>query len=220
MPSRPSGARDILNRGRRIGIREYVSASETNDKTQPARAGKPLSIQPTQCEKAKAVTSIAVVTGAASGMGQATTEVLIESDWTVLALDLFETTFMVGDRTIHTLAVDVSDRAAVRQVIAANLTQTHRSVSSPTGPDSTDRARLTTTTSRGTRGSSMCRHVGEKSGRASKAGSLRGDLRLHRARQLIRRYGAANKNDLDEEEARNWRVPKILDLGRSSGHCL
>ena len=65
--------------------------------------------------------SVAVVTGAASGMGQATAEVLIESGWTVLALDLVETTYQVGERDIQTVAVDVADRAAVRDAITANL---------------------------------------------------------------------------------------------------
>ncbi len=65
--------------------------------------------------------SVAVVTGAASGMGQATTEVLTESGWTVLALDLVETIFNVGDRTVQTVAVDVSDRDAVREAITANV---------------------------------------------------------------------------------------------------
>jgi NAD(P)-dependent dehydrogenase (short-subunit alcohol dehydrogenase family) len=65
--------------------------------------------------------SVAVVTGAASGMGQATTEVLTESGWTVLALDLVETTFTVGDSKIRTVSVDVSDRDAVREAITANL---------------------------------------------------------------------------------------------------
>lgn len=65
--------------------------------------------------------AVAVVTGAASGMGQATTEVLTESGWTVLALDLTETTFTTANTTIDTVAVDVSDRAAVRQAITENL---------------------------------------------------------------------------------------------------
>ena len=65
--------------------------------------------------------SVAVVTGAASGMGQATAEVLTESGWTVLALDLAETTYLVGDRHIQTVAVDVADRDAVRDAITANL---------------------------------------------------------------------------------------------------
>ena len=65
--------------------------------------------------------SVAVVTGAASGMGQATAEVLTESGWTVLALDLVETTYQVGERHIQTVAVNVADRDAVRHAIAANL---------------------------------------------------------------------------------------------------
>lgn len=65
--------------------------------------------------------SVAVVTGAASGMGQATAEVLTESGWTVLALDLVETTYQVGERHIQTVAVNVADRDAVRDAITANL---------------------------------------------------------------------------------------------------
>lgn len=65
--------------------------------------------------------SVAVVTGAASGMGQATAEVLIESGWTVLALDLVETTYQVAGRDIQTVAVNVADRDAVRDAITANL---------------------------------------------------------------------------------------------------
>lgn len=65
--------------------------------------------------------SVAVVTGAASGMGQATAEVLIESGWTVLALDLVETTYRVAGRDIQTVAVNVADRDAVRDAITANL---------------------------------------------------------------------------------------------------
>lgn len=64
---------------------------------------------------------VAVVTGAASGMGQATAGVLIESGWSVLALDLVATTVTVGDQTIETIAVDVADRAAVREAISANI---------------------------------------------------------------------------------------------------
>jgi len=54
-------------------------------------------------------------------MGQATAGVLIESGWSVLALDLVATTVTVGDQTIETIAVDVADRAAVREAISANI---------------------------------------------------------------------------------------------------
>lgn len=63
----------------------------------------------------------AVVTGAASGMGRATAEVLAESGWDVLALDRVATSYPVGERTVQTTAVDVTARDDVRQAIADHL---------------------------------------------------------------------------------------------------
>lgn len=63
---------------------------------------------------------VAVVTGAASGMGQATAELLSESGWSVLALDLSANTD-AAEGTIITAAVDVTDRMSVHEAISANL---------------------------------------------------------------------------------------------------
>jgi len=64
---------------------------------------------------------VAVVTGAASGMGRATTEVLVESGWDVVALDRVETRFPAGAGEVVTTAVDVVDRASVHDAIASHL---------------------------------------------------------------------------------------------------
>lgn len=64
----------------------------------------------------------AVITGAASGMGRATAEEFVESGWNVIALDRVETSFPAGDGKVETLAVDVTDRAAVKAAIASGVT--------------------------------------------------------------------------------------------------
>lgn len=66
----------------------------------------------------------AVVTGAASGMGRATAELLAESGWDVIALDRVETSYPAGSGKVATVAVDVTDRTAVRDAITAALTET------------------------------------------------------------------------------------------------
>ncbi|MFT3660175.1 MAG: SDR family NAD(P)-dependent oxidoreductase [Gordonia sp. (in: high G+C Gram-positive bacteria)] len=63
----------------------------------------------------------AVVTGAASGMGRATAELLTSSGWQVLALDRVETEYPVGTETVRTVAVDVTDREGVGRVLDAHL---------------------------------------------------------------------------------------------------
>lgn len=55
----------------------------------------------------------AIVTGAASGMGRATTELLVENGWEVLAIDRVATRCAAGDIEIETIAADVTDRSAV-----------------------------------------------------------------------------------------------------------
>lgn len=61
----------------------------------------------------------AIVTGAASGMGRATAELLVEDGWDVLALDRVATSYAVGDRAVETVAVDVTDRDAVAAAVTA-----------------------------------------------------------------------------------------------------
>jgi NAD(P)-dependent dehydrogenase (short-subunit alcohol dehydrogenase family) len=68
-----------------------------------------------------AETRTAIVTGAASGMGRATAELLTERGWTVLALDRTEISFTVGDATVSTVTVDITDRAAVHAALDAHL---------------------------------------------------------------------------------------------------
>lgn len=63
----------------------------------------------------------AIVTGAASGMGRATAELLTEPGWQVLALDQVETAYATGAGGVRTVAVDVTDRAAVGTAIDAHL---------------------------------------------------------------------------------------------------
>lgn len=67
---------------------------------------------------------VAVVTGAASGMGQATARLLLEEGWVVVALDRDETVLDVtpaaGGR-LRAVLVDVRDRAAVRDALDGAL---------------------------------------------------------------------------------------------------
>lgn len=73
--------------------------------------------------------STAVVTGAASGMGRATAELLSESGWNVIALDRTETSYPAGDGKIETVSVDVTDRAAVGAAIRSHLSGDDSSIS-------------------------------------------------------------------------------------------
>lgn len=63
----------------------------------------------------------AIVTGAASGMGRATAELLTDSGWQVLALDRVETEYPTARGPLRTAAVDVTDREAVGDAIHAHL---------------------------------------------------------------------------------------------------
>lgn len=66
----------------------------------------------------------AVVTGAASGMGRATTRLLLEDGWTVLALDRVETPAGTGSAvpgTLVPLVVDVTRRAEVEAAVGTAL---------------------------------------------------------------------------------------------------
>lgn len=56
----------------------------------------------------------AVVTGASSGMGHATAQLLLDEGWTVLALDRVEGSFADAAGMLHQVQVDVTDRDQVR----------------------------------------------------------------------------------------------------------
>ncbi|WP_291474524.1 SDR family NAD(P)-dependent oxidoreductase [Corynebacterium sp.] len=64
-------------------------------------------------------THTAVVTGAASGMGRATTELLLDHGWTVIALDLNELDYSAD--ALLPAAVDITDRDAVETALADAL---------------------------------------------------------------------------------------------------
>lgn len=63
----------------------------------------------------------AIVTGAASGMGRAAAELLTDAGWQVLALDRVATEYATETGTVRTVAVDVTDRAAIGQAIDSHL---------------------------------------------------------------------------------------------------
>lgn len=56
---------------------------------------------------------VAVITGAASGMGLATTELFLSKGWTVIALDLHATSCDPACGTLIPLQTDITDRRAV-----------------------------------------------------------------------------------------------------------
>jgi NADP-dependent 3-hydroxy acid dehydrogenase YdfG len=70
----------------------------------------------------------AIVTGAASGMGQSTAAALIEQGWEVLALDRVAAQLQIAGQTVHTVEVDVTRRTEVAEAIAANLSEPAKSV--------------------------------------------------------------------------------------------
>src|SRR5690625_4145517 len=59
----------------------------------------------------------AVITGAASGMGKATTELFLSRGWTVIALDLSEVSAAATAGTLLPAQVDITDRTAVNAVL-------------------------------------------------------------------------------------------------------
>ncbi|PBC49800.1 short-chain dehydrogenase [Rhodococcus sp. ACS1] len=70
----------------------------------------------------------AVVTGAASGMGQSTAAALVKEGWDVLALDRVATEFEAPGATVRTVEVDVTSREAVGRAIADHLADGSRSL--------------------------------------------------------------------------------------------
>jgi NAD(P)-dependent dehydrogenase (short-subunit alcohol dehydrogenase family) len=70
----------------------------------------------------------AIVTGAASGMGQATAAALIEQGWDVLALDRVATRLEIAGRSVHTIEVDVTRRTEVAEAIAGHLSDPTKSL--------------------------------------------------------------------------------------------
>ena len=66
-------------------------------------------------------TGTAVVTGTASGMGQATAQLLLDEGWTVIAIDRAEGTFTPGAGEIRQVQVDVTDRDQVRIALDKTL---------------------------------------------------------------------------------------------------
>lgn len=59
----------------------------------------------------------AVITGAASGMGKATTELFLSRGWTVIALDLSEVSAAATAGTLLPAQVNITDRTAVAAVL-------------------------------------------------------------------------------------------------------
>jgi NAD(P)-dependent dehydrogenase (short-subunit alcohol dehydrogenase family) len=74
---------------------------------------------------------IAIVTGAASGMGRSASEALVKEGWDVLALDRVATEFEVAGETIRTVEVDVTNRDQVREAIAEHVAMEELSSTSP-----------------------------------------------------------------------------------------
>lgn len=66
----------------------------------------------------------AVVTGAASGMGRATAQLLLREGWGVIALDRDPLDPEDKHENLHAAAVDIRDRAAVRDAIADGVRAT------------------------------------------------------------------------------------------------
>lgn len=64
---------------------------------------------------------VALVTGAASGMGLSTAEIYLRQGWTVLAVDLHEAAIEPGAGRLVPIAADVRDREAIDAALARHL---------------------------------------------------------------------------------------------------
>lgn len=62
--------------------------------------------------------NVALVTGAASGMGRSTAEAFLSRGWTVLAIDIARADYPTGTGTLVPLVVDVTDRQALESALA------------------------------------------------------------------------------------------------------
>ncbi|MGV9796939.1 SDR family NAD(P)-dependent oxidoreductase [Mycobacterium sp. NPDC003449] len=71
---------------------------------------------------------VAVVTGAASGMGRSTAVTLAKEGWNILAMDRVATTIAEHGHTITTTEVDVTRRGEVADAIAAHCDDSGRAV--------------------------------------------------------------------------------------------
>jgi len=67
------------------------------------------------------MTNIAIVTGASSGMGQTTAQLLLDEGWTVIALDREPGELTARAGNLHQFQVDVTDRGQVRAAIEKGL---------------------------------------------------------------------------------------------------
>jgi 3-oxoacyl-[acyl-carrier protein] reductase len=70
------------------------------------------------------VTATAIITGASSGMGQTTAQLLLDEGWTVIALDREEGGLEPGAGELRQFEVDVTDRAGVKAAIEKGLAPT------------------------------------------------------------------------------------------------
>jgi 3-oxoacyl-[acyl-carrier protein] reductase len=109
-----------LIKGRKSGMDELVIHRQTIQQSVTAAA-----VANTYAEGILIITAshrpVAVVTGAASGMGRSTTSILVKEGWSVLALDRVATEFDVAGQLISTVPVDVRRRDEVADAIRSGL---------------------------------------------------------------------------------------------------